>query len=207
MRTLAMMAGAMMAGLAWGGEGGAIVPPDARPGEAGAPKISSARMFLYNLGNDRQMLYGDVPMVYQIVGLTDPQSREVEKICQQAKEENSALQKESKPAAKEGYREYYQRLQQRQNEILARYQARINEILTAGQKKVMGQFQALAAERREREQEINAEMQSLILKNNEKTEAKLNQILTEQQKKKLDELFAARKATMRTIAGGGKATE
>ena len=57
------------------------VPGAGLPGRDSTNKVSSVRMFLWNLGNDRQILFGSagsVPVVYRILGLSEEQMKALE---------------------------------------------------------------------------------------------------------------------------------
>jgi len=178
--------------------GGQGYAPGSDANGAGQPKVSSVRMFLWNLGNDRQIVYGSVPMVYKTLGLTDEQMKAIEGLCKQAKVESAAFQKENTPPkggtqSRTAYQDYYQGIQKKQDELMTRYQARIRDVLTAEQRQILDQIKALADEKKEEDKKLNEEIKRLTEKNQERFEAKLNQLLTAEQKKKLDEIFAAQK--------------
>lgn len=158
-------------------------------------KVSSVRMFLWNLGNDRQVLYGSVPMVYKILGLTGEQIKAIESLCQEAKAESATIYKTARSEADggQGAARGYRAVQKKQDELFEKYQARILDVLTPQQREALNRLRILADEKCEADRKINEEFRKLNEANLERFEGKLNGLLTDEQKAKLEELFAAQK--------------
>jgi hypothetical protein len=160
----------------------------------GRGTASPTKMLLWNLANDRAILYGTVPLVYGVLDLTPEQRKSIEDLCKEAKAESSTLYKQN---GQVGGADFYVQAQKKQDELLAKYQARILDVLTAEQKEFVAKAKALSAEKVEQDKKINEEMRTQSEKNQEMFEGKLNTLLSPAQKQKLEETVAAqRKAPM-----------
>lgn len=166
-------------------------------GEMSYGSGSSTRSLLSSAGSGRYILYGRLPMVYKILGLTDEQMKAVEGICAEAKEATMELYKtrrrEGQRKSREEYQKMYAERREKQDALLARFETRIRDVLTADQKALLDRIKALAEELSAEDKKIAEQARLAREKLSDEYEGKLTAILSPEQLKKLEEMTEAAK--------------
>ena len=200
-KTAALAALLLFAAQAFTGEGDPNVGPGGATGNDGVYRPGKIDRLAQ--GGNYWLYSGRVPMKYKLLNLTDEQDAAIEAVAKEAREAFMDMQKETRRIYKETrdasvYREQHKKTE----ELRLLYETRIKDLLTDEQKKLLEKIDELIAERQKEQQKIYQEMQEKIQKMREKFDAKLDEMLTPDQRAKLDELLAPATPTMHHRQGG-----
>jgi len=171
----------------------------------GSPR-SAAQLLLPYDGLGRHIIYGRIPLVYQMMDLTGEQTKAIQDLCSAAKNERSALtknrRKQVQGKTREDYRAAYMERKAKEDAIIAKYEERIAELLTPEQRALWKKIKKIADDRAAADKKDADAFRIAREKTRELYEGKLNAILTPEQIEKIEK---AAKPPSRASRHGGPA--
>lgn len=151
-------------------------------------KPSALQSLLGYGGTGRYVIYGRVPLAYNIIGLTDEQLQSIKDLCAEASGARMEIYKSysSQRRNKEDYKKALEERRNQESELVAKYEARIAELLTAEQKAALEKIKKIADAKLEADKKVSEDFRAARDKVKEEFEAKLKAALTPEQIEKLE---------------------
>lgn len=148
------------------------------------------QILLSSVGLGRDMLYGRVPPIYRILNLTPEQTKAVEGVCIEARNDRSrllkGLQGTGRPMDRDLFRKLAEDRQKKEDEIVSRHEARIAGLLTPPQKALLEKIESVSEQKIQEEKKLANDFRLAREKMIDKYEKEMAAVLTPEQIKKLD---------------------
>jgi Spy/CpxP family protein refolding chaperone len=135
-----------------------------------------------------RLLYGGVPQVYKVLGLTDEQTKAIEAVCKEAQTEYRQTMSEGhEKASADDYKKIAIARAEKQAELAKKYELRIADVLTAEQKAQLSKIKALAEQKSAEDKKIAETATAAYKEVLETYKKKLYAILPPEQAKKIED--------------------